>query len=205
MNPAIDTSYSKSAIAAALQAVLAELPLTREDPANPGTFIPVLDPKTNDPLNAFERVELFDVESLTDAFRLLIISEQRVCVILMLDEQLTTEIQEQKILVTRMQPVALLISDRRLGDRVKALWGDPADLTVPGAFALEKLTRPAVTGQLLNSANGRQKCISIPANCQSIFLKDEDKQELPGRAAVMLELHTSGGTLTARIGPGSSL
>jgi len=195
MNSAIDTTYSKAEIAAAFQAQLAALTLE------------VNDPVTGQPLPAFNRIELFDVESLTDAFRLLIISEQRVCIILMLDEQLTTQIEEQKLLVTRMQPIALLISDRRLGDRVKALFGDAADPTVPGAFALEKIARPAVTGKLLESDpnTGKTKVISVPAAMNSIFLKDEDKQELPGRAAVMLELHCSGGTLIARIGPGSSL
>jgi hypothetical protein len=205
MTPAIDTTYSKAQIAAALMAQLQALPLTKDNPDDPSTPLPILDPKTNAPLLAFGRVDLFDVESLTDAFRQLIISERRVCIIVMLTEQLTTEIQEQKILITRKQPVALLISDRRLGDRQKALWGDPADPTIPGAFALEKLTRPAVTGQLLDSANGKQKVICLPTMADSIFLKDEDKKELPGRAAVMLELECSGGTLTARIGPGSSL
>jgi hypothetical protein len=185
--------YGKAAIAEAIREQLDALTLD------------VNDPSTGNPLPAFERIELFDVESLTDAFRLLIISEQRVCIILMLDEQLTTEIQEQKVVTTRMQPVALLISDRRLGDRVKALWGDPADNTIPGAFALEELVLPAVTGQILNSADGKAKVISIPAAINSIFLKDEDKQELPGRAAVMLELHCNGGTLQARIGPGANL
>jgi hypothetical protein len=106
-----------------------------------------------------------------------------------------------------MLPVALLISDRNLGDRVKALWGDPLDPTVQGAFALEKMARAAVVGQLLDSdsVRGKTKVISLASHVNSIFLKDEDKQELPGRAAVMLELNCSGGTLTARTGPGANL
>jgi hypothetical protein len=208
MNSATDTMYSNAEIAAALQAQLAALLLTVEDPENPGQLLAIGDPQNpGTALKAFDRIELFDVESLTDAFRLLIISEQRVCVIIMLDEQLTTQISEQKILTTRMVPIALLISDRNLGDRVKALWGDPLDPTVQGAFALEKLARAAVVGQLLDSdsARGKTKVISLAASVNSIFLKDEDKKELPGRAAVMLELNVSGGTLTARIGPGANL
>lgn len=154
---------------------------------------------------AFERVELFDVESLTDAFRLLIISEQRVAVIISLDEQFEQVDDGNKIVVTRMLPVAIVCSDRRLGDRVKALFGDPEDTTVPGAFALAELALPEVTGQIVDGDGTIANVVATPGAKNSIFLKDEDQQDLPGRAAVMLEIHCRGGSLEARIGPGANL
>ena len=156
-------------------------------------------------LPAFQRIEVFDVESLTDAFRLLTVSEQRVCLIVLLDEQFETLVEGRKLFVTRLQPAALLISDRILGDRVKALWGDAADATAPGAFALAELALPAVTGQLISAAAGRGGILAEPKNCYSIFLKDEDRQELPGRAAVSLELTCRGGTLETHTDPGPTL
>jgi hypothetical protein len=196
MTPAADYMYSSAEIAAAVKAQMDALMLDAEDPKGPGNL-----------LKAFERVELFDVQDLTDAFRIALISEQRVCVIVVLAQQFTPQIEEQKIVISRLQPIGLIISDRLLGDRVKALFGDPLDATVPGSFALAQLAMTALTGKLLPSdlGTGKTKVISTPANVDSIFLKDEDKQELPGRSAVMLEINCIGGTVEARIGPGSSL
>ncbi len=194
VNSATDSSVSRLAIAQAIAIQLQGLTLNVPDPNNPGYNLP-----------AFQNVQKFDIESLTDAFRYLIMSEQRVCVILFLDQQFTQKLSQGNLFITRMQPVALIISDRRLGDRVKALWGDPDDNTVPGAFALEEVVRPAVTGQLITGSQGLSNVVSAPAHVTSLFLKDDDRQELPGRAAVMLELHITGGVLQATLGPGPNL
>lgn len=159
----------------------------------------------DDTTPAFQRIERFDVESLTEAFRLLLISEQRVCVIVALDEQYESVLENRKLLVKRLQPIVLLISDRVLGDRDKALWGDPEDASNPGAYALAALALPAVTGQLLAAAPGLGAVVSAPASASPIFLQDDDQQNLPGRAAVALELHCRGGTLTAPLQAGSNL
>lgn len=153
----------------------------------------------------FQRIETFDIESLTDAFKILMLGEQRICVIVMLDETFEATIEQPKLFVTRQQPVALLISDRDLGDRVKALWGDPADATVPGAFALAEFVLPQVTGQLISAQPGKGGVLSEPKNLYSLFLTEEDRKELPGRAAVSLELLCRGGTLETTTDPGPTL
>ena len=186
MNSASTTRRSRQEIAAALTAQLSPLTI-------PGGDV------------AFQRIELFDIESLTEAFRWLFISEQRVCVIVMMDETFDSVLEGHKLLVTREQPVALLVSDRILGDRLKALWGDDADPTAVGAFALAELALPEVTGQLISAAAGKGGVICEPRQSSSFFLKDNDRQELPGRAAVALELICRGGTLETTNDPGPTL
>jgi hypothetical protein len=88
---------------------------------------------------AFDRVELFDCEQLVEAFRYLLVTEQRVCVIVPLDERFETTVEKRKLIVRRTLPVAVLISDRILGNRQQALYGDLAvdgTGTTPGAMGL---------------------------------------------------------------------
>lgn len=82
---------------------------------------------------AFERVELFDSEDLVAAFEFLLITEQRVCVVVPLTEEFPTVFEGLKMTVKRKLPVAILCSDRVLGSRKEALWGAPAgDVAAPG-------------------------------------------------------------------------
>ncbi len=159
----------------------------------------------DDTTPAFQQIERFDVESLTEAFRLLLVSKQRICVIVALDEQFNPELESGKLVISRMIPIVLLISDRVLKSRKMALWGDPANANAPGAFALSEIALPAVTGQLIDAEVGAAGIISQPTVCQSIFLKDDEQKDHPGRAAVSLELHCTGGTLEAAVGPGPNL
>jgi hypothetical protein len=160
---------------------------------------------SDDVTAAFERIERFDVESMTEAFKLLLVSERRVCLIVVLDEAFEPMAESGKLVITREQPISLLISDRVLGDRVQALWGDPDKVSFPGAFALAELALPAVTGQLLVGNNGKDGAICEPVTLSPLFLQDQDRKDLPGRGAVMLELRVTGGTLQARTGPGANL
>jgi hypothetical protein len=58
---------------------------------------------------------------------------------------------------------------------------------------------PVVTGMLLAPPNG---VTCEPINNSVIIVKNEkEKQNLPGRAAVALELHCKGGHLQAPLGP----
>lgn len=148
------------------------------------------------PTPAFARVALFDSENLVAAFQQLLISEQRICLVVVLDEQFKTENRGQVLISTRELPVTLLISDRQLGDRVAALYGNAA---TPGAYGLMELALPVVTGMLLAPPNG---VTSEPIRNSVLIVKNEkDKQNLPGRSAVALELHCRGGNLQAPLGP----
>jgi hypothetical protein len=162
------------------------------------TWVPVAGA---DAAAVFDRVELFDDEDLVEAFRYLTVTEQRVCVIVPLDEQFETAVDKRKLIVRRMLPVALLMSDRVLGDRKQALWGDLAadgSQTTPGAMGLMEMVLPAVTGLLLPNPKG---VVVEPARGEVMAVKDTEK-DLPSRITVSLELHCRGGYLEADLGTG---
>ncbi len=150
---------------------------------------------------AFGAVALFDQESLVEAFKWLAITDQRVCVIVPLDEQFEEKAGHgTKLVITRMLPVALLISDRVLGDRVSALYGNAtAQPPVIGAYGLYELVLPAVTGQIVA---GPAKAVATPQVASLFVVKEKQQTNLPGRSALALELHIRGGVLEANIGPG---
>jgi hypothetical protein len=82
--------------------------------------------------DAFDRVELFDSEDLTGAFQFLLITEQRVCVIVPLEAKFEQVFPERgaasrKLTSKREVPVVLLCSDRVLGDRKAALYGSDTE------------------------------------------------------------------------------
>ena len=181
MTPATNNRQPTTAILNALVALLENLQVTIGAAA---------------PVPAFERVELFDSESLLEAFQLLTISEKRICLVVVLNEQFKTVNRGQTMISTRELPVALLIGDRQMGNRVAALYGNS---TTPGAYGLMELVLPVVTGMLLAPPNG---VTCEPVSCTVLIVKSQkEKQNLPGRAAVALELHCSGGNLQAPLGP----
>jgi len=143
-------------------------------------------------LPMFDRVELFDSEQLTEAFRYVLITEQRVCVVVPLDEHYESVITKQKLMVKRMLPVALLISDRVLGSRQEALYGNE---DTPGAIRLADLTRPAVTGLVFApGSDGLPGVLAEPIRCGVMAVRDTEG-DLPSRVGMALELECKGGYL----------
>ncbi len=149
-------------------------------------------------LPAFDRVARFDSEQLTEAFRYLLVTEQRVCVIVPLDEEFETVIERQKLVVTRRLPVGLAVSDRVLGDRSAALWGNDE---TPGTVNLVELALPAVTGLLIAAAGGKGGVRSEPVRVGVMSVRDTE-QELPSRVAMLVELECRGGYLESGLPPG---
>lgn len=150
---------------------------------------------------AFGQTRLFDQESLVEAFKWLALADQRVCVIVPGDEHFEEKAGHgTKLVITRMVPVLLLISDRVLGDRVTALYGNPAaQPPVLGAYGLHELVLPVVTGQLVTAP---AKAVSVPISSSLFVVKDKQQTNLPGRSAIALEVQVRGGVLEANIGPG---
>ena len=181
MQPATANFASTSAIAQALQQQLQQVQLPNGGGA------------------AFQRVELFDSENLVAAFQTLLISQQQIAIIVPLTAHWETESSQRKLLTRRVQPMAILISDRVLGTRPQALYGGPNN---PGAFALSALAVPYVTGQLIANPGG---VISLPTSESTLVLKAADKANLPGRACVTLELDCRGGWLETYLGAGITL
>ena len=148
------------------------------------------------PVAAFQRVEFFDSEKLADAFQFLFITEQRVCVIVPLEEKFEAVLQQPQMLVKRTLPVMLVMSDRVLGtaQRKVAYLGDN---TTPGAMGLMEAVLPAVTGLLLPNPGG---VLVQPVDNCALTISDKDQAKMPGRVAVALHVDCIGGTLTADLG-----
>jgi hypothetical protein len=154
-----------------------------------GSALPILS-------KAFDRVEVFDSEQLVEAFRYLLVTEQKVCVIVPMDERFSVFVEKRKLIVNRELPIALLISDRVLGSRKTALLGD---VNTPGALNLVELVLPAVTGMLLPNTVGPPALSGVilePSSSSVMSVKDMES-DLPSRVCVGLELHARGGYLQA--------
>lgn len=148
---------------------------------------------------AFGSVKLFDVASLETAFKELLESQQRVCFLVPDDEVFETKLRGRYLMLTRRLPVALLISDRVLGNRQKALYGDGT--TTPGSFALAELILAAVTGQLLDNPAG---VVCVPKT-SAVLQLENSTTKLPGRSCVELDLECTGGTLETALSIGPNL
>jgi len=146
----------------------------------------------------FGRVELFDSENVVEAFRYLLVTEQKVAVVVPLDEEFETVISGLKLIVKRWLPVAILVSDRVLGKRKEALWGNDE---TPGAMGLMELALPAVTGLLLPNPAG----VAVEPRSVSIMTIKDTEKEMPMRVTVCLEVECRGGWLQAALGAGQVL
>jgi hypothetical protein len=149
---------------------------------------------TSQPVNspAFGSVKIFDADDLVEAFKWLTITPQRVCVIVPLAEQFQEESINIKMIVRRIFPVALMISDRVMGDRTAALLGNGQ---TPGAMGLKDLVLPAVTGQLVPNPSG---VVCVPKRAYVMSVK---KKDLPNRIAYCVELECRGGRMDANVSP----
>lgn len=159
-------------------------------------------PAGGDPEAAFQSVKLFGMNSLPDAMRELLVSQQRVCFVIPDSERFAPETDGGKMVLSRTLPVALLISDRVLGNRQTALFGGAVGATeTPGAYGLQKAALEAVAGQLIDEA---PRVVCTPTQSAVVDIEDVQKK-LPGRAALEVDLDCTGGTLTAALGPGPNL
>ena len=194
MNPATNNRASVSEILAALSAALTAAQWT-----------PVVD----QPVAAFQTVKLFDLANIATAFKELTVADQRVCFIIADAEHFADKFSnstdqgvQRALLMTRKLPVALLISDRVIGDRTTALYGGMnGTVKICGAEGLKEIALTAVTGQLLANPNG---VVVRPTTSAVMDVKDM-RTNLPGRACVELDLECTGGTLAADLGPGRNL
>ena len=150
---------------------------------------------------AFGQARLFDLESLVEAFKWLSLADQRVCVIIPGEERFEEKAGHgTKLVITRLLPVTLLISDRVIGDRFTALYGSAtAQPPVIGAYGLYELVLPVVTGAIVTSP---VKAVAVPKAGSPFVVKDKQQTNLPGRSAIALEVQVRGGVLEANIGPG---
>ena len=181
MNPATSHFVSTAVIATALQAQLQLVQL----------------PNAGGP--AFQRVELFDGISPVEAFQVLLISQQTIAIVVPMEDRWQDESSQRKLVSRRVQPVAIIISDRVLGNRTQALYGGP---TNQGAYGLVALAIPFISGQLIANPNG---VIAKPQSSSTWHVSDKDKPSIPGRAGIVLEVECQGGWIEAPLDAGPTL
>ena len=167
-------------------------------------------PVDNQPaIPVFQSVKLFDLANLATAFQELTVADQRVCFIIADSEHFADKFSnagdqgvQRQMLFTRRLPVALLMSDRVIGDRTTALYGGMnGTVKILGAEGMKEIALTAVTGQLIANPNG---IVCRPTSSAAVDVKDM-RTKLPGRACVELDLECTGGTVAADLGPGRNL
>jgi len=144
---------------------------------------------------AFQSVRRFDSDDLERAFRELLLYQQRIALVIPLGETFESEARGAQLLIRRVRPFGLLLSDRVLGKREESVFGGA---TTPGAYGLLEAALPAVVGQIIDNPNGVR---SDPTSAQPLTLVDAEHQ-LPARAAVLLELECRGGWYEAPLNLG---
>jgi len=156
-------------------------------------------PEGGDPEDAFQKVELFDIDDLATALKDLRTFKDRACFIIIDEERCTSEIVGQKMQSRQSRSIALLITDRDYGKRAEALIGDA---TRPGVLALKDLVlNPAseVIGQILDGI------AVMPATGAPIRITGEERDNMTGRLCYGQDLEIRGGFIEVRLGPGPIL
>ncbi len=145
-------------------------------------------PTGGSPEPAFGRVARFDSTDLEAAFAELLLSEQRVALVIYLGDRYEPDIRGT-VAVRRVVDLAVLVSDRRIGKRQEAVYGTA---TNPGVLGLKDLVYPAVTGRLIPNPDG----VDLePTSAELIELQDRQTKtrNQPGRAVAVIEIVARGG------------
>lgn len=131
---------------------------------------------------AFQEVKRFDSTELVAAFTELLVTRQRVALVVYMGDRFgDAGSGPDQVCARRTTEVSLILSDRVVGKRQDAIYGTA---TNPGALPLKDLVRAAVAGRLL-AEPGAVLC--APVNAE-ILTVENLKERQPGRAACLLEL-----------------
>jgi hypothetical protein len=153
---------------------------------------------------AFAAVRLFDIQDLSDAMRQLVVSEDRMAILIYAGDSFAPQLDVGSLLLQRTMEVTLIITDRRLDDRVVALVGDDE---TPGVLGLLDAVLPAITGVVVDetSAGAEDQVRCVPTRADSMLVALEDKSKYPGRQAISIDLQLQGQWIRMEIGGGLSL
>jgi len=146
----------------------------------------------NGAVKAFDRVELFDLMDLEEAFQQLIMNQNRVALIIYDRERFDEERTGAQMIIRRTHELSIVFTDRVIGNRQQALLGGPDN---PGLLVLKDLVLPAVTGAILTNPKGQA---GSPISGEPMLITKDKK--MPGRLAYLLEVEAQGGWLKADLG-----
>ncbi len=176
MEPAVMHRRDPLEVLQALQAALAAVPLPPGHGQGP----------------LFEAVRLYDLTQMDRALTELLLYQERVACVVPGDESFRAEYRGRLVLLRRDWPVSVLISDRRIGDRTAALWGDGQTI---GVVRMVECTLPYVTGQLLRNPAG-VRCVPVRWGLMTLSAPEQPE---PGRAVALLDLSLTGGRIEAQL------
>lgn len=156
-----------------------------------------------EPEPAFERVELFDMSDLEAALRELLVFKGRCCFIILDSERFDNSTEGQKLLSRQVRTVVLMIADRNYAKRQKAMVGDSS---TPGVLVLKDLVlngeanapEKSVLG-LMKSGAENLGVVAVPVSGSFVGLRDEGRDNLPGRLAWSIDLELRGGWFEVRM------
>jgi ribosomal protein S13 len=142
---------------------------------------------------AFVTVAMFDMSNLVVALQELLAIGDRVCLIVHDQERFENERRGRSLHTKQVRDIALLIADRNITNRQKALFGD-ADIPLPGALALKDAILNGVVGLL------QPGMFIQPMHGEQIVLEKKVRDELQGRVAFTLGIQLVGGNIITDLG-----
>lgn len=131
---------------------------------------------------AFNEVEAYDSLDLPRALSELVVAKGRVALVVTGDERWETQIRdnpEMAPVMRRRTTVTVLVSDRVIGNRVAAIWGDE---THPGCRLLADIAVGCTVGPLFAEAPLAEALVTSVARADV-----SERETTPGRTAMAVE------------------
>ncbi len=141
----------------------------------------------------FDSVEIYPNKGLAAALRDLVITKQRVCLVVPLGQRYThKETGVGSILAKRYLEVDLLIADRAVAKAgIQALTGGPHNL---GVLEMSDAVIDGISGKEMSAYGG-----VIPADGAQLEIANKDALEMPGRIAWAQSIMIPSGTVRANV------
>lgn len=148
--------------------------------------------------NAFARVDIFDLTDWAAAVRRLVFNDNRAALVIYGGDNFERTMGTSILTVDRTTRLDVLLTDRVLGDDVKAMTGDGVR---PGTFGLLDQVLPALTGQILEAEEGMENSVYlVPTGVERVFVTDDDKKDWPGRSVLLVSFEASAPWLQVGVG-----
>lgn len=161
------------------------------------TRIEALDHPTLSGAKLFERVDFHENRNLGDALRDLVITKQRVCLIVPQGEAFETSRDGSSVKILRQFAFDLLIADRAwTKGGHDAVFGGASNI---GVMKMAALTRDWL---LAEPQLGLDRFVALaPTDSAMITLADEKVKDVPGRECWVLAWETPAGETTYSVNP----
>ena len=144
---------------------------------------------------AFQTVRRFSETNIVEALKKLVVNQSRAAFVVFDQHSWESSREGQQARYRRTTRIAVLFTDKVLGDYDEALYGN--DRT-PGAIGLSELAVPALCGLLLPNPAG----VELVPTSEDPAIVEIDQKKLPGRAVVSAQFEARGGWMSRPLGLG---